>query len=239
LEAERLQKFLARCGVASRRHSEELITAGKVAVNGKQATLGQKVLPGKDRVTVFGRPVTFETKEKPVVIAVYKPKGYTCTNNDIHARRTVFDLLKRADTRIPGLHCAGRLDKNSEGLVIITNDGELTYQLTHPSHKVIKHYKVTLNKPYPMDKLDRLLKGVFIDGEKLKAESVIPNPLQPEELEVALNHGKKREIRRLFQTLGYRVEKLLRFQIGRFPLEGIRFGSCKRLEKAEVKRLLS
>jgi len=239
LEAERLQKFLARCGVASRRHSEELITSGLVVVNGKQATLGQKVIPGKDRVTVQGRLVKFKSEDKPVVFAVNKPKGFTCTNHDIHARRTVFDLLKKSEQRLPGLHCAGRLDQNSEGLVIITNDGELTYRLTHPSHKVIKHYQVTLNKPYPMDKLERLMKGVVIEGEKLKAESVIPDPIHPENLEVALNHGKKREIRRLFQALGYRVEKLYRFQIGRFKLEDIKSGRSRKLEKREIKNLVS
>lgn len=135
MKALRLQAFLARAGVASRRKAEDLIREGRVRVNGKVAVLGQKVGP-EDLVEVDGKRV--ELPQKRLVLALHKPKGYTTTRHDPHARRTVFDLLPK----IPGLHPVGRLDRDSEGLLLLTNDGDLTHRLTHPRFGVRKVYRV-------------------------------------------------------------------------------------------------
>ena len=237
-KSERLQKFLARAGVASRRKAEILISTGRVKVNGRRTVLGSKVDSETDSVAVDGviiRPASTAT----VAFAINKPPGYTCTNADPHAEKTVFALLPGRDRGQPGLHCAGRLDKASRGLLIITNDGDLTYALTHPSQKVLKYYRVALDRTFPAEKTPLLIRGVRDRGEWVKAESARPNPQKRNELEICLQHGKKREIRRLLQVLGFRVLDLERFQIGKYRLRGLALGSVKRLNDREKRLLLA
>lgn len=235
---ERLQKFLARSGVGSRRKAETLIEEGRVTVNGAVAKLGQKVVPGKDHVSLDGRRMRKPETPK-VVLALNKPVGFTCTRGDRYAKKTIYDLLPKNFRQDASLHCAGRLDRDSQGLLVITNDGDLTYFLTHPSNKVLKHYRVLLTKEFPFEWAGKLIEGVRDEGELLRAEAVLPNPGKPKELEITLNHGKKREIRRLLKKLGFEVRELERFKIGKFGIQGLRPGSVKRLTEAEKKLLLS
>lgn len=239
IESVRLQKFLADQGIASRRQAEKLIEDGRVTVNGQVAIIGTKIVPGTDRVAVDEGPVAAKRLET-VVLAVHKPRGYLCSNADPHHERTVFDLVP-PDWREDRLFCAGRLDKESEGLLILTNDGAVAQRLTHPSHRVIKRYEVNLDQPFQDKHTRNLLEGITWEGERLKVEKVIPRRRGGEvrQLEVHLQHGKKREIRRLFHALGYEVERLHRFQIGALTLRTIGPGKCRRLKPAEIKQLFS
>jgi 23S rRNA pseudouridine2605 synthase len=235
---ERLQKFLAQAGVGSRRKSESLIEEGRIVVNGQVAILGMKVVSGKDHVFFDGRRVQ-KTDTPKIILMVNKPIGYTCTSSDRFAKKTVFELLPKNFQQDPSLHCAGRLDRDSQGLLVITNDGDLTFSLTHPSNKVLKYYRVYLDKEFPFELINQLTTGIQDGDELLKAEAVRPNPRKPRELEITLNHGKKREIRRLLKGVGFEVRELERIKIGQFGIKGLRKGSVKRLTDAEKRLLLS
>lgn len=238
IEQERLQKFLAHAGIASRRKAEGLIEEGRVTVNGQIASIGQKVNGSTDHIFVDGRRVR-KSESPKVVLVLNKPTGYTCTHSDPYAKKTIYELLPKNFQADGSLHCAGRLDRDSQGLIVITNDGDLTYSLTHPSQKVLKHYRVVVNMEFPFSLVSKMIKGVRDDGELLRAEAVLPNPVKPRELEITLNHGKKREIRRLLKQLGFDVLQLERFKIGKYGIQGLRSGSVKRLTEAEKKLLLS
>ncbi len=238
-EPIRLQKFLADAGVCSRRAAEALIAEGEVWVNGSAAQTGQKVVPGVDRITVRGK--TVRTTHQPLVtLAVHKPRGLVCSNDDPHNPETIFSVLPREVSRFR-FFCAGRLDKESEGLVILTTDGDLAHRLMHPSNVVVKRYHVILAKPFPARRLPTLVKGVVIDGERLKVErAALVNADTSESsasLDVHMHHGKKREIRQLFMKLGYDVKRLKRYQIGSFRLKGIPLRAMKKLTPAEISSL--
>lgn len=235
---ERLQKFLAQAGVGSRRKAETFIEEGRVTVNGSTAKLGHKVDPAKDHVFLDGRRMRIPEVPK-VVIALNKPVGYTCTHSDRFAQKTIYGLLPKNFQQDSSLHCAGRLDRDSQGLIVITNDGDLTFSLTHPSNKILKHYRVLLTKEFPFELIAQLTKGVRDEGELLRAEAASVNPRKPRELEITLNHGKKREIRRLLKHVGFEVRELERFKIGKLGIQGLRSGSVKRLTEAEKKLLLA
>lgn len=237
-QLERLQKFLAQAGVGSRRKAEALIEEGRVVVNGSVAELGRKVNPDRDHVSLDGRRMRKPGTHK-VTLVLNKPAGYTCTHSDRFARKTIYELLPKNFRNDPSLHCAGRLDRDSQGLIVITNDGDLTYSLTHPSNKVSKHYRVVLHKEFPFDLAGKLIQGVRDGGELLRAEAVVPHPAKPRELEITLNHGKKREIRRLMKKLGFEVKELERFRIGKLGLNQLRPGTVKRLTEDEKKLLLA
>ncbi|MCD8483908.1 MAG: pseudouridine synthase [Verrucomicrobia bacterium] len=162
----RLQKHLADQGIASRRQAETLIAEGRVEVNGEPAQLGQKIMPGMDRITLDGQLIRAQ-KVTSVVLAMHKPKGVLCSNEDPHHERTVFDLLPSI-YREHRLFCAGRLDKDSEGLLILTNDGALSQQLTHPSNNVIKKYHVTVHKPFDAKDIRTMLNGITYEGERCR-----------------------------------------------------------------------
>lgn len=235
----RTQKLLADAGICSRRVAEEYIKNGEVTINGKVAELGSKVDPDTDDVRINGRRVRLKNVEQ-VVIALNKPKGFICSNDDPHNERTVFDLLPReyADLR---LFCAGRLDKDSEGLLILTNNGDLANRLMHPSNLVTKRYQVSLKQPFPKAKLIRLMRGVTVEGEKLKVEKAVflgdKSKAESTEIDIAMHHGKKREIRRLFQALHFDVKKLKRYQIGKYSIKGMPKGAGIALTKREIEAL--
>lgn len=225
----RLQAFLARAGVGSRRKAEELIRQGRVRVNGKVAVLGQKVNPG-DVVEVDGKPV--EPPRERIVLALHKPRGYTTTRHDPHAQKTVYDLLPS----IPGLHPIGRLDRDSEGLLLFTNDGELTFRLTHPRHGVQKVYRVwTEGGTLPEGVCRRLLKGVMLEDGPAKALACRP---APGGAFLTLAEGRKREVRRMLKAVGYPVKRLLRVQVGPIRLGNLPPGKWRRLSSEEEKVLL-
>ena len=238
-DAVRLQKFIADAGICSRRAAEALIAGGEVWVNGARAVAGLKVIPGADKVTVSGRIVRTQAQPR-ITLAVNKPRGLVCSNDDPHNPDTVFMLLPREYSRFR-FFCAGRLDKDSEGLVILTTDGDLAHRLMHPSSEVVKRYFVSLKKPFPSSRLPRLVRGLTFEGERLKVErAALVNP-RPDgsscDLDIHMHHGKKREIRLLFSALGWIVQRLRRYQIGEVRLKGIPLRGAKHLASNEIEKL--
>ncbi len=239
MEPIRLQKFLADTGICSRRSAEALIAQGEVWVNGAAATLGQKIIPGSDRVTVRGKTIR-STAQPRITVAVHKPRGLVCSNDDPHHAATVFALLPRELAKLR-FFCAGRLDLESEGLVILTTDGDLANRLMHPSNTVVKRYHVVLKKPFPASRLPQLVRGVMVEGERLRVEraALINATVEQSatDLDVHMHHGKKREIRLLFTSLGFDVKRLRRYQIGALQLKGIPLRAGKVLSTKEVDSL--
>jgi 23S rRNA pseudouridine2605 synthase len=237
----RVQKVIADRGLASRRQAEQWIEEGRVTVNGEIISLGDKCLPGTDQITVDGNQIPKREPQK-LVLAMNKPKGVTCTNNDPHAKKTVFDLLPQ-ELQNQRLFCVGRLDVESEGLLLLTNDGNLKQELTHPSFNVVKLYAVDIDKPLQPSDVPKLIRGIKWEGETLSVDKVFPLRSRAKEnwrqLEVTLHHGKKREIRRLFYAFGYDVKKLRRFQIGQYPVKGIPRGGFRILGKRDIKLLFA
>jgi 23S rRNA pseudouridine2605 synthase len=235
----RLQKYLADAGICSRRSAEALIAQGHVWVNGSVAKLGQKVVPGEDRITTKGKSVR-ATPQPRITLAMHKPRGLVCSNDDPHNPETIFTVLPREFAKFR-FFCAGRLDKDSEGLVIVTTDGDLAHRLMHPSNVVVKRYHVVLEKPFPAKRLPLLIKGITFEGERLKVERaalIHPNAAnEATNLDVHMHHGKKREIRLLFNALGYDVKRLRRYQIGGFRLKGIPLRAMKKLTPGEIETL--
>jgi len=235
----RLQKFIADAGICSRRAAEALIARGEVWVNGVRAAAGLKVSPDADKVTVGGKIVRHLPQPR-ITLAVNKPRGLVCSNDDPHNSDTVFKLLPREYSRFR-FFCAGRLDKDSEGLVILTTDGDLAHRLMHPSSAVVKRYFVSLGQPFPCSRLPRLVKGLTFEGERLKVErAALVNP-KPDgtghDLDIHMHHGKKREIRLLFSALGFVVRRLRRYQIGAVRLKGIPLRGARHLASNEIEQL--
>lgn len=237
----RIQKYISQCGVCSRREAERKILEGDVEVNGVPAEIGQDVNPEADKVSVDGALVRGIVEDK-VVLAMNKPKGYICSNGDPFKAQTVFDLLPEPFASMK-LFCCGRLDKNSQGLLLLTNDGDLANKITHPSSGVVKRYHVLLNRDLDAKIIPVLLRGVLCDGEKLKASRIIPDSSNlsdsPRRVEVWLNQGRKREIRRMFEAMGYFVKELKRYQIGGLVLKRIPEGAVKILGKADIEKIFS
>ena len=237
----RIQKYISQCGVCSRREAERKILEGDVEVNGVPAEIGQDVNTEADKVSVDGALVRGIVEDK-VVLAMNKPKGYICSNGDPFKAQTVFDLLPEPFASMK-LFCCGRLDKNSQGLLLLTNDGDLANKITHPSSGVVKRYHVLLNRDLDAKIIPVLLRGVLCDGEKLKASKIIPDSSNlsdsPRRVEVWLNQGRKREIRRMFEAMGYFVKELKRYQIGGLVLKRIPEGAVKILGKADIEKIFS
>ena len=239
-EPQRVQKIIAQAGLCSRREAERHIEAGNVRVDGKVAQLGDKATENA-AIFVNNKPL-LQKGERPVTLLLNKPKGFICTNADPHTDRTIFQLLPQDLQRLR-LFCAGRLDKDSEGLVVITNDGALAHRLTHPATQVTKRYRVTLHRDFDKADIPKLLNGIEFEGDFLKAEKVVPAPAVGEgherRLEVHLHHGKKREVRRLFEANRYFVKKLVRIQIGGQVLKNIPKGGIKILGQKDIERLFA
>jgi 23S rRNA pseudouridine2605 synthase len=231
----RLQKYLAEAGVASRRASEELIRAGRVAVNGETVReLGTKVDPSHDRVLVDGQLARAKRK---IYLVLNKPRGVVCSRKDEHQRPTVFDFLPKEWGH---LHSVGRLDYASEGLLFLTNDGEFSLRLTHPRYGMRKKYLATVAGRLEEPVLDRFTHGLWYQGEKLKAEKarLISTSHGKSIVELELAEGKYREVRRLFESQGMTVRALQRIQIGKIKLGELRLGRWRSLTEAEIKSLL-
>lgn len=233
----RLQKFMADMGVASRRKSEELIKAGKVKVNGHIAQIGDKINPRKDLVSIGKNKITNVKKRKMVYVMLNKPRGYVTTVSDELGRKTVMDLVKDIDERI---YPVGRLDKDSEGLLILTNDGSFTNCLTHPSHNYAKVYRVTVRPSVNDEILYNLRNGIEIDGRKTAPAEV--TVLEEQEnrvvLEFILHEGRNREIRKMCELQGLEVARLKRNSIGSLKLGMLKQGQYRELTEQEVKKLL-
>jgi len=231
----RLQKFLADAGIASRRAGEQIIREGRVAVNGETvAELGTKVDPLHARVSVDDKPVRARRKR---YLALNKPRGLVCSRSDELERPTIFSLLPKEWSH---LHSVGRLDFNSEGLIFLTNDGELSLRLTHPRYGVRKKYIATVDGPVDPPMVQALMRGVFSEGERLKAERVklVSGSGSQAVVELELAEGKNREVRRMFETQGRTVKRLQRIQIGKIKLGELRPGKWRTLTEPEIKSLL-
>ena len=231
----RLQKFLASAGVASRRKAEELIQAGRVSVNGRIVTeLGTKVDPASDAVTVDGRRV--ESAE-PVWIVLHKPRRYMSTRDDPEGRPTIYDLLPDS---LQSLFYVGRLDYDSEGLMLLTNAGDQAHRLLHPSFEVPRVYDAIVKGVLTRDTVDRLLNGVELDDGIARAESVRLLPSnKPDESRVrlALREGRKREVRRMLSAVGHDVRRLKRISYGPIKLGDLPPGKWRKLSDAELAAL--
>ena len=231
----RLNKFLAACGIASRRDCDKLIVEGRVCVNGKAAVLGVDV-SDSDRVTVDGRQVTLKKNE---YYLLNKPKGYLSTVSHEKGRRTVLDLMPDTVGRI---YPVGRLDYGSEGLLILTTDGELAQRLTHPSNEVPKTYLVKIEGTLKESDLNPLRSGIEIEGgyvtKKCKAHIVETNK-QYTKIHMTITVGKNREIRKMFAVIGREVVLLKRIKVGELTLRGLDRGSWRKLSRQEVEYLMS
>ncbi len=232
----RLQKFLADAGVASRRAGEQIILAGRVTVNGELVQqLGAKVDPVGDRVAVDGRPLKAKRK---LYVALNKPPGYVCSRNDPVPRHTIGDLLPKEWTN---LYSVGRLDRDSEGLIFLTNDGQFCLRLTHPRYGIRKTYQVTLEGRIAPALLGVLTRGIVEGGEELKADKarLISVSNRQSLVELELSEGKNREVRRLFASQNLRVLRLQRVRIGPIKLGELPLGKWRTLTEPEIKSLLS
>jgi 23S rRNA pseudouridine2605 synthase len=222
----RLNRFLAAAGLGSRRGCELIIRSGRVTINGKPVTdLATHVAEG-DSVKVGGRLLH---PEKFLTVLFYKPRGIVCTRTDERDRGTIFDLLPR---NWPRLFHVGRLDKESEGLLILTNDGDLSLRLTHPRYKIEKEYEVLLEKPFERELGKKLLTGFTIEGGRAKAERIVY--VSPTRIKVTLKQGLKRQIRLMFYALGHEVKALRRSRIGPLRHEALQPGEWRLLTEKEI-----
>lgn len=230
----RLQKYMADCGIASRRKSEELIAAGKVKVNGKTAKIGDKVDPKRDQVTVDGRKVRKDQEARYIML--HKPRGFISTMSDEMDRKCVAQLVADVGTRV---YPVGRLDRDSEGLLLFTNDGEFANNMTHPSKHVSKIYRVTIRPDITDEQVAQMMAGILIDGKKTLPADV--RVLQKYEdrtvLEVTLCEGRNRQIRKMCEALGLEVARLKRTAIGSVKLGMLQQGKWRDLTPQEVASL--
>ncbi len=227
----RLNRFLAIAGIGSRRHCDELIAAGRVTINGKVCADFSAQPDAGDHVKVDGKLVR---AAPPLTIILHKPAGFVSTRKDQHARDTIFDLLPQKFSR---LFNVGRLDAQSEGLLLLTNDGELAQRLSHPRYEREKEYDVTLDRPWDPALASKLLRGIFLDGQR--AKFVRLHPVSPMRLRVVLRQGINRQIRRMFEAIGYRVKYLVRFRVGNLRLGDLPRGQWRALTIRELENLRS
>lgn len=230
----RLQKHLSECGVASRRKAEELILMGKVKVNGHPATIGTKVDPKRDKVTVSGKAVI--SNNQKMYIMLHKPRGFVTTMNDERGRKCVTDLVKDAGVR---LFPVGRLDMNSEGLLIMTNDGDFANKLTHPSSHVNKTYRVTVKGEVEEEMLLELREGIMLDGRKTLPCDVFIAEKKPDRtvLIFIIQEGRNRQIRRMCEAVKLEVLRLKRTEIAGVKLGMLPQGSWRPLNEREMRHL--
>ena len=232
----RINKFLASSGVASRRAADQMIIDGVVKINGRICSPGDDVNVGSDTVTVNGKPVNVVKKFDYYMMN--KPKGYVCTVKDDKGRKTVMDLLPNNSKRI---FPVGRLDYDSEGLLILTNDGDLTFKLTHPKNEVPKTYLVKTEKPVSDEDLGKLRSGVIIDGVKTKKCNIrlIETLKTGSKLHITITEGRNRQVRKMFEAVGNHVDFLKRIKIGDLTLSGLNRGEIRSLSQREIDYLLS
>ncbi|MBQ0111176.1 MAG: rRNA pseudouridine synthase [Oscillospiraceae bacterium] len=230
----RLQKFLSEAGVCSRRKAEEYILSGKIKVNGHLATLGEKVDPYRDKVTYQNKKVYIKDQKKYIMLN--KPRGYVTTLSDVHAKKTVSDLVANAGVR---LFPVGRLDKDSEGLLIMTNDGEFANKLTHPKSHVSKIYRVTVGEKVSEDMIVKLCSGIEIEGKMTLPCEV--NVVEVKEdrtvLKFRIFEGRNRQIRKMCDSVGLTVKRLKRIEIAGVKLGMLKLGDWRELNEKEMRHL--
>ena len=225
----RLNRFLAAAGVASRRGADELIAAGRVTVNGKPCTDFHFQPHPTDHVKVDGKLIH---QRAPVHILLNKPRGFVCTRRDPHISDTIYDLLP---PKFSTLAYVGRLDAQSEGLLLLTNNGELTQRLTHPRFKIEKEYEVVLDRAAASDLPQRLLRGVVLDGKRAHAKRI--QQISATRLRITLEQGINRQIRRMLEYFGFRTKELMRIRMGNLRLGDLPRGHWRALAKRELDAL--
>ena len=225
----RLNRFLAAAGVGSRRKCDELIAAGHVTIDGRVCRDFSAQPNERDHVKVNGKLVHLE---RAMTMALHKPAGFVSTRSDPHARDTIFDLLP---PKFPRLFNIGRLDAQSEGLLLLTNDGNLAHQVTHPRFKIEKEYEVTLDRQWESVRAQKLLRGIFLDGQRAQMAQI--HSIGPTRLRVVLRQGINQQIRRMFYAVGYEVKRLVRVRIGNLRLGDLPRGQWRLLSKSELEGL--
>lgn len=241
MEKIRLQKFLAEAGIASRRKCEELISMGKVEVNGEIVTeLGTKINPDIDKVTYNGEIV--ENKEEKVYILLNKPIGYVTTSNDQFNREKVLDLVKLKERIVP----CGRLDMYTSGALILTNDGDFVYKITHPKHEITKTYTVTVKGIITNEEVEKLKNGVEIEDNGIMYKTkeakvkILKTDLEKDisRLEIVIHEGKNRQVRKMCEAINRKVLALHRSKIGEISVKDLKLGTWRYLKKFEVDKLI-
>lgn len=238
----RLQKFLALQAVSSRRKAEEHIIAGDVLVNGKVAKIGDVIDPTVDEVTLNGVSISNNIailQKQPLVLMLNKPSGCVCSHADKYNPFTIFDLIQKEFAKKKLLFC-GRLDKETEGMIIITDNGDFAQKITHPSSGIKKHYEVLLSRHLTENVIKQSIRGITDNGEFLKFEKIISigkGRMRGLAYEIVLSQGKKNEIHRVFEHFGIFVKSLKRTRIGGLSMHGVATGKCRRLTEKEIQRL--
>lgn len=235
-QAVRISKYFTGCGVMSRRAAEAAIERGEIKVNGVPATLGQKVIPGRDRVTCRGKDIRPPRDEKKLCILLNKPRGYVTTLSDDKGRRTVAELVADAGVR---LYPIGRLDMDSDGLLLLTNDGELANRLAHPRHQVQKVYLAFVDGTPTTKQMTGMSTPIEIDGKETapaQVRKVASNGVQTI-LEVTIHDGRNRQVRRLCERAGLTVRKLTRVSEGFLQLGDLPEGKWRKLTEREIRLL--
>ena len=230
MERMRLNKYLAHCGVCSRRDADRLIEQGKVQVNGQDAVQGQ-IVAAEDRITVAGKQV--QVKKRTVVLAFYKPSGVTCTERDAHAEKIVSDMIHYPIR----LTYAGRLDKDSEGLLLLTNDGDLIQGMMRGANRHEKEYVVKVDKEVTHDFLTKMSGGIYLKDLKEKTRECVLEKTGKYSFSIILTQGLNRQIRRMCEACGYRVKNLKRVRVMNVTLGELKPGEYYELSEEEVRRL--
>ena len=236
MEKVRLQKIIADSGICSRRKAEELIAQGRVKINGRPCKVGDKADPIKDIVSIDGERVVFERKKAYRYIMLNKPRGYVTTMSDELDRKCVTELLDGVDARV---YPIGRLDKNSEGLLLFTNDGNFANEIMHPSKHVTKTYRVTVRPDVDDEVLVKLSEGVVIDGRKTLPCTVLVLDKQPGRtvLQMTISEGRNRQIRKMCEAVGLEVARLKRTAVGPIKLGMLKPGTWRELKPEELRAL--
>ena len=225
----RLNRFLAAAGIGSRRKCDELIAAGRVTINGRVCTNFSAQPDEGDHVKVDSKLVRLE---RAMTIALHKPAGFVSTRSDPNARETIFDLLP---PKFPRLFNIGRLDAQSEGLLLLTNDGDLAQRLTHPRFKIEKEYEVKLDRQWESEHAQKLLRGIFLDGQRAQMARI--HLIGPTRVRVVLRQGINQQIRRMFYAVGYEVKRLVRVRIGNLRLGDLPRGQWRIPSRSELDAL--
>jgi pseudouridine synthase len=238
--ADRLQKILSQYGIASRRQAEQMIVAGQVRINGAVAYLGQRADPLSDRIEVNQQPLQIHERPALHYLLLHKPLGMLSTCDDPQGRPTVLEALP-PELHGLGIHPVGRLDAYSSGALLLTNDGEFTFRLTHPRHDVAKTYRVQLEGAVSLEVIDQWRRGVELDGQPTRPALVQVLACSPNttDLEIVLYEGRNRQIRRVAKLLGHRVLALCRVAVGSVALGNLNVGAYRALSSAEIEALLA
>jgi 23S rRNA pseudouridine2605 synthase len=226
----RLNRYLAAAGLGSRRKCDELIATGRVTINGEVCTNFSAQPSPRDHVKVDGKLMHID---QPLTILLHKPPGFVSTKSDPHARDTIFNLLPPKFSRLFNI---GRLDAQSEGLLLLTNDGDLAQRLTHPRYKIDKEYEVTLDRAWDPALNEKLLHGISLDGQRAQIARL--HSLTPTRLRVVLRQGINRQIRRMFEAVGFKVKRLIRIRIGNLRLGDLPRGHWRTLSRGELQSVI-